>query len=165
MVDDRLSAEESRLWHAWRVAGENVLARVARDIADGTTLSGSDYAVLSRLQDLGRGELRQQDLAASLRWDKSRLSHQLSRMQRRKLVRRRPGPGRGVAVVLLAEGARQLAAARPIHTGAVRRHLVARLDPGQRQALLALCALLEDSEWDADERGAREAWAQEQRQG
>src|SRR5204862_4033594 len=110
----------------------------------GTGPSGPDYAVLARLHYLGRGEMRQQDLAESMRWDESRLSHHLSRMEGRALIRRRAGPGKGVTVVLTAAGSKQLAAASPVHARAVRLHLVSRLNGPQRKALLTLSQLLHD---------------------
>jgi DNA-binding MarR family transcriptional regulator len=144
MADEPLSREESHLWQCWRLASEAVMARVTRDISAGTGLSGPDYAVLARLHHLGRGEMRQQDLAGSMRWDKSRLSHHLTRMEGRALILRRLGPGKGVTVVLSAAGSRQLAAATPVHAQAVRLHLVSRLSTAQRKALLALSQLLHD---------------------
>jgi hypothetical protein len=65
-------------------------------------------------------------------------------MEGRALILRRTGPGKGVTVVLSAAGSKQLAAASPVHARAVRRHLVARLDAAQRQALLTLSQLLHD---------------------
>ena len=152
MPDEPLSPEESHLWQCWRLASEAVMARVTRDISAGTGLSGPDYAVLARLHYLGRGEMRQQDLAESMRWDKSRLSHHLTRMEGRVLIRRRAGPGKGVTVVLSAVGSKQLSAASPVHAQAVRLHLMSRLNGAQRKALLTLSQLLHDvdpvEEWN-----------------
>ncbi len=78
-----LSARELKIWHAFKHLEEDVLSRVGRDLAEASDLSGPEFGVLSRLVDLGEGELRQQKLAASLRWDKSRLCHQLTRMPER----------------------------------------------------------------------------------
>lgn len=69
---------------------DNVLARVGSDIEKGSGLSGADFGVLSRLEGLGRGSLRQQELADSMVWHKSRLSHQLTRMQQRGYLERSP---------------------------------------------------------------------------
>lgn len=117
---------------------------VEHDIAEGSGLSGPDFGVLSRLVDLGDGELRQQDLAKSMRWDKSRLSHQLTRMEGRGLTKRRPADAKGVIVSMTAKGRKALATARPIHAGSIRRHLIAKLTANRRQELLAVCELLRD---------------------
>jgi DNA-binding MarR family transcriptional regulator len=120
------------------------MARVTHDVTEGTGLSGPDFAVLKRLVELGRGEMRQQDLATSMRWDKSRLSHHLTRMETRKLIRRKRSADKGVDVLLTPEGDRQFSAARPVFAQSVRKHLLWRLSASQRKALLAACVLLFD---------------------
>lgn len=137
-----LSAEEKALWTSWKHASEAVMARVARDLTAETSLSGADFGVLSRLEDLGGGELRQQQLADSMGWDKARLSHHLTRMEARGLVIRRPAETKGSVVTLTAAGKRALRSARPVHARAVRRHLFARLTPGDRRRLRGICAAL-----------------------
>jgi DNA-binding MarR family transcriptional regulator len=134
-----LSAAEAELWHAWQLAGEAVMARVVRDVADATGLSGPDFGVLSRLMDLGDGELRQHDLADSMRWDKSRLSHQLTRMESRRLLGRTPADGRGVIVAITRAGRRALALARPIHAASIRRNLLSKIGIRRRAVLAVVC--------------------------
>lgn len=104
MATKFLSPQELRIWHAFLFMGEDVLGRVGRDIAQETGLSGSEFGVLSRLASLGKGEMRQQALATVMGWDKSRLSHQLTRMQQRLLIERRPTDGKAVLVVLTKLG-------------------------------------------------------------
>src|ERR1700761_9397637 len=99
-----LSPRELRIWYAFRSMGEDVLERVGRDIAQATGLSGPEFGVLSRLAAYGRGEMRQQELATVMAWEKSRLSHQLSRMEKRKLIERRAADGRATLIVLTKTG-------------------------------------------------------------
>ena len=110
-----LSPHELRVWHAFKLMGEDVMERVGRDIAQATGLSGPDFGVLSRLAALGKGEMRQQTLARSMGWDKSRLSHHLTRMRERKLIERRDAGERVVLVVITKLGRAKLDAARPVH--------------------------------------------------
>lgn len=142
MRQSPLTMDEATLFHVFKLAGEVVMAGITKDITAATGLSGPDFGVLSRLQDLGHGELRQNDLAASMRWDKSRLSHQLTRMEARKLLRRRPMEGKGVMVVLAAGGRKALLDARPAHAAAIRKHLLTPLDAEQRKALHTVATLL-----------------------
>lgn len=121
MTTKPLSPRELRIWHAFLSMGEDVLERVGRDIARVTELSGSEFGVLSRLAAFGHGEMRQQELATVMGWEKSRLSHQLSRMQKRRLVERRAGEGRAVLIVLTRTGREKLGAALPIRAESVRR--------------------------------------------
>ena len=142
-----LSPQELRVWHAFKMMGEEVLARVGRDLAASAGLSGPEFGVLSRLASIGKGEMRQQDLARSMGWDKSRLSHQLTRMQERELVERREAEKRVVLVVLTKQGREKLDAARPVHAESVRRNLLARLSAEQIATLVRVSNILVEDEW------------------
>jgi DNA-binding MarR family transcriptional regulator len=137
-----LSPRELRVWHAFMLMGEDVLGRVGRDIAQVTGLSGPEFGVLSRLAAIGKGEMRQQALASVMSWDKSRLSHQLTRMQERKLIERRPTERKSVLVALTALGREKLDAARPIHADSVRRNLLSRLTQEQVDTIVRVSNLL-----------------------
>jgi DNA-binding MarR family transcriptional regulator len=142
-----LSPQELRVWHAFRLMGEDVMARVGRDIADATGLSGPEFGVLSRVAALGKGELRQQALAQSMGWDKSRLSHQLTRMEKRKLIERREGDKRVVLIVLTSHGREQLKAAQPVHARSVRQNLLSRLSTEQIETMVRISNILGEDEW------------------
>ena len=81
------------------------------------------------------------DLAARLNWSKSRLSHQLARMQARGLVEREecPSDARGR---LRRAGRRPVwprsSEAAPEHVDSVRRHLIDVLDAEQLAQLAAI---------------------------
>ncbi|WP_416393509.1 MULTISPECIES: MarR family winged helix-turn-helix transcriptional regulator [unclassified Curtobacterium] len=138
-----LTEQEQRLWHAWKIAADKVRQRVAEDIKAGSGLSDQDFGIVTRLVELGGGELRQNDLGASLQWDRTRLSHQLTRMENRGLVSRSTVDG-GVLVSITDEGARLVHVARPIHAAAVRTHLLQRtegVDPAVLVQVLEKLAL------------------------
>jgi len=137
-----LSPQELRVWHAFRLMHEDVLGRVGRDITQATGLSGPEYGVLSRLAALGKGEMRQQALASMMAWDKSRLSHQLTRMQERALIERCRTDGKTVLVALTKLGREKLDAARPIHAASVRRNLLSRLTQEQIDTIVRVSNLL-----------------------
>lgn len=141
-----LSPRELRIWQAFLSMGEDVLERVGHDIARATGLSGPEFGVLSRLAAFGRGEMRQQELATVMAWEKSRLSHQLSRMQKRKLIERRAGEGRATLVVLTKIGRANLESALPIRAESVRRNLLSRLTPEQIEMIIRVSNLLGDEE-------------------
>ncbi len=133
-----LTPRELRLWHAWERFSETVFSQVGHDVAEATGLSAADYGVLSRLIDLGNGQLRQRELAIAMGWDKSRISHQLTRMQARNLLTRSKTPEGGSRVVISPAGRKAVDRARPVHAVAVRRHLTERLTSEQAAAILAL---------------------------
>jgi DNA-binding MarR family transcriptional regulator len=142
MTISLLSPHELRVWHAFVLMGEDVLSRVGRDIAQATGLSGPEFGVLSRLAAFGKGEMRQQVLASVMAWDKSRLSHQLTRMEERELVERRRTDGKTVLVTLTKRGRERLDAARPIHAASVRRNLLSRLDQEQINTIVRVSNIL-----------------------
>lgn len=136
-----LDEEELATWHAWKLANETVMSLVERDLMATTNLSGHDFGVLSRLDD--NGEMRQQALAESMRWEKTRLSHHLTRMEERQLVRRKAENPKLVTIAITAAGRKMLAAARPVHARAVRTHLLEKLG-ARRKAVHAACVGLSD---------------------
>jgi DNA-binding MarR family transcriptional regulator len=146
MSNKPLSPRELRVWHAFKLMGEDVMSRVGRDLTDATGLSGPDFGVLSRLADLGKGEMRQQFLARAMGWDKSRLSHQLTRMQERELIERRRVDKRIVLVVLTSHGQKMLDAARPIHAESVRQNLLSRLNTEQIETIVRVSNILGEEE-------------------
>jgi DNA-binding MarR family transcriptional regulator len=144
MSTKALSSQELRVWHAFKLMGEDVMERVGRDIAEATGLSGPDFGVLSRLAGHGNGEMRQQTLAESMGWDKSRLSHHLTRMQAKQLIVRREAEKRVVLVVITKQGRSKLDAARPAHAESVRRNLLSRLNAQQIDTIVRVSNILGD---------------------
>ncbi|WP_271751190.1 MarR family winged helix-turn-helix transcriptional regulator [Cohnella sp. JJ-181] len=117
-----------RLWHMWKGSFQLIFGRVIKDMSEHTGLSEGDYGVLDRLDLHGGGQLRQQELADSMDWTKSRLSHHLTRMEQRGLVARKPlDADRGVQVLITPEGKSALDEARPVVAKAIRKHFLAYL--------------------------------------
>lgn len=125
MDTNELNEEELRIWFAWKGSFRSIWGRVTKDMSEQTGLSDGDYGVLDRLVLLGSGSLRQQDLADSMDWDKSRLSHHLTRMEKRGLVARKPSDAdRGVQVLITSAGKSALDEARPVVAKAIREHFL-----------------------------------------
>jgi DNA-binding MarR family transcriptional regulator len=101
-------------------------SQIARDLTNETGLSDADYTVLVVLSEAKGQRQRLVELADRLLWSQSRLSHQLSRMEDRGLVRREPGAAgtRAMDAVLTREGRRVITRAAPTHVESVRRHFV-----------------------------------------
>ncbi|MFS0726096.1 MarR family winged helix-turn-helix transcriptional regulator [Paenibacillus sp. 1P07SE] len=128
MDKNDLNPEEMRLWHMWKGTFKRVFGRVAKELSEQTGLSEADFGVLDRLVQFGEGKLRQQELADSMEWDKSRLSHHLTRMEKRGLVLRKPSAkDRGVDVFITAAGQSALDEALPVVSRAIRTHFLNQL--------------------------------------
>lgn len=137
MAEPWLSDDEQRVWRSWLRAQLLVQAAVGCQLHHGAGLSAGDYAVLVHLSEAPDGRLRGMELARALEWEKSRLSHHLTRMQRRGLVARVecPTDGRGAFVVITPEGRSRIEAAAPMHAAEVRRVFVEALGPVHLRAL------------------------------
>jgi DNA-binding MarR family transcriptional regulator len=96
-------------------------------------ISNFEYMVLSGLSEAENHTLRMSDLAAMASGSLSRLSHVVSRLEKRGWVRREacPGDGRFVNAVLTDEGMAKVVATAPGHVEAVRRLVVDALTPPQ----------------------------------
>ena len=146
-----LDEHEQRAWRAYQRLHMHLDARIRADLARTSGLSDADYAVLVNLSEAPDRQLRARELAINLQWEKSRLSHQISRMERRGLVGRAecPTDARGSFVVLTDAGYEAITAAAPPHVDAVRRYLIDGLSPAHLDAMIeiadiALARLAED---------------------
>lgn len=123
-----LNEDEMQIWNMWKGSFKRIFGRVVKEMSEHTGLSEGDFGVLDRLVQFGEGKLRQQELADSMDWDKSRLSHHLTRMEKRGLVLRKPlDTDRGVQIVITSAGSSALEAALPIVSKAIRKHFLDQL--------------------------------------
>lgn len=132
-----LSDEEQRAWRAYRRMVLLVDAEVARELNRDSGLSMPDYQVLSALSEAADLRCRLSELATNMQWSASRLSHHVSRMEQRGLVRRADcaSDARGAFVVVTEQGLDAIRKAAPDHVASVRRHLIDLLTPEQVRAL------------------------------
>lgn len=86
--------------------------------------------------------MRQQQLCDLMRWDRTRLSHHLTRMEGRGLVKRSKLESGGRFVMITTQGDRARKAADPIHADAVTRHFISKLTAVQQEAIASLAASL-----------------------
>ncbi|WP_103938841.1 MarR family winged helix-turn-helix transcriptional regulator [Thermomonospora echinospora] len=117
-----LDDEEQRAWRAFVRMQGRLTARLNRQLQTDSGLSLADYEVLVQLTDTADGRLRPFELQRCLHWEQSRLSHHLTRMQRRGLIGREEctEDGRGAFIVLTDAGRDAITAAAPGHVDTVR---------------------------------------------
>lgn len=132
-----LTKREQRAWRAYMAMEHRLGSRVARELQKETGLSGPDYEVLVNLSEAPDHRLRPMELGRATEWEKSRLSHHLSRMEERGLVKRMacPTDNRGAHIALTAKGRKAIEAAAPRHVEHVRRLFIDALTPEQLDAL------------------------------
>lgn len=117
-----LTPEQQAVWRTWMGLRSSLPNALNRQLAAASALSLADYEVLVCLSESSQGRLRVSDLAQVMGWERSRLSHQLRRMQERGLIERLDcaSDGRVAHVALSCEGRRAIDAAAPGHAQTVR---------------------------------------------
>jgi DNA-binding MarR family transcriptional regulator len=117
-----LSPDEQQLWRRWLRLNALLPGALHHELQADAGLSLTDFDVLVQLTDSGEGRIRVSDLARALTWERSRVSHHVTRMERRGLVRREEcaDDGRGAYVVLTGEGRSAIERAAPAHVRTVR---------------------------------------------
>lgn len=111
--------------------------RLSRELAQKTGLSEADYEILLALTESPDDTMRALALRCGLEWEKSRLSHQLKRMEKRGLVIREEciEDNRGTIIRVTAEGQRRVVEARLCYEQAVQQYVMDVLSPDQLEAL------------------------------
>ena len=142
---------EQRAWRGYLRMRWGLDTAIARDLGRDAGLSHADYYVLARLSESEGHRLRMSDLADGIDWSKSRLSHQIARMEARSLVSREgcTGDARGTYAVLSPAGRRAIEVAAPGHVASIRRHLLDALTREQIETLAAITAAVSER-LDAD---------------
>jgi DNA-binding MarR family transcriptional regulator len=138
-----LTEHEQEAWRAYQRLRHLLDARLRADLVRTSGMSDADYAVLVHLSEAPDERMRARDLAGALVWEKSRLSHQISRMEKRGMVERAdcPTDARGAFIVLTDQGREAIAAAAPLHVDAVRRYLIDGLSPELLDALIEIARI------------------------
>jgi DNA-binding MarR family transcriptional regulator len=132
-----LNEEEMRAWRAYVVGTALLECQLNRELQQAHQLALADYEILMRLSEAPCGRMRMSTLAEQVASSKSRVSHQVGRMERAGLVRRQecPGDRRGVFAQLTSRGWEVLRRAAPTHVRGVRAHLIDALSEQERQVL------------------------------
>jgi hypothetical protein len=141
-----LDEEQQRHWRAWIAANSLLTDAFSRDLQETHGLTLADYEILVRLSESADRRMRMSDLAEATLSSRSRLSHQIDRMERAGFVERVPctDDKRGYFAVLTNAGWNKLVAAAPSHVTSVRERIVDVLTPAEFAALGAASKKLLD---------------------
>ncbi|HWM33762.1 MAG TPA: MarR family winged helix-turn-helix transcriptional regulator [Pseudolysinimonas sp.] len=122
MIAGGVSAQDWQLWREFVTMHRHLARELDRRLQRDAGISQADFSVLAALADSRDERLRTGELAELLAWEKSRVSHQVSRMEARGLVDRTEceTDGRGTWVGITAEGHRVLREATTDHGSAIR---------------------------------------------
>jgi len=147
-----LNEDEQHSWRAWLSVSLLLHDRLNRELQAQHGLTMADYEILVRLSENPERRMRMSDLADVTLSSRSRLSHQIDRMEKAGLVERQhcTDDRRGAFAVLTDLGWETLVATAPDHVESVRTHLVDQLTPQEFAALGAACQKVADHLTEAD---------------
>lgn len=113
------------LFRALQLATRQVTAAVEQQLQAVAAVSLPEFEILSALMRSEGRRARPREIGEMLGWEKSRTSHQITRMQNRGLLQRVDCDAdmRGTWVELTVAGAQAAAAAQPAYVAAVESHL------------------------------------------
>lgn len=130
-----LSAGEQRAWRSFVAMRQQLERHLERHLQGEFGLSNSDFEILVNLSEAPGDRMRAFELAEATQWEKSRLSHHLSRMEKRGLIRRVATGTRYPEIALTDAGRDAIEASAPANAARVRTLFVDVLGP-ERLALI-----------------------------
>jgi len=125
-----LTDDEQCAWRTHLDVSRLLMHQLEKDLQP-FGLTNNDYEILVNLSESPDRRMRMSDLAASTLQSKSRLSHQITRMENAGMVRREncESDRRGLFAVLTDTGMETMQQVAPHHVASVRKHFIDMLTP------------------------------------
>lgn len=125
-----LNDDEQALWRSMMNVAKAVERAMDTRLLTTEEISSADFSVLVQLSEAEGGTVRMRELCEGLKWDRSRMSHQITRMEKRGLVHkcRCANDSRGIDVELTDHGREVIERAAPDHVRMIRRIVFDELD-------------------------------------
>lgn len=123
---DQLTEDDWAVWDAFYSMRRRLDRALEVRLHSESGVSAAEYEILVGLGRSADRRLRVRDIAEQIGWEKSRVSHQVTRMEKRGLVRRTEcdSDARGTWVELTADGRRAMLASSRDHNAAIKRYFV-----------------------------------------
>jgi DNA-binding MarR family transcriptional regulator len=134
-----LSTDEKHAWRRFIEMAHKLERHLALHLRREFGLSESDFEILVNLSEAPGGRMRMSELAEATQWEKSRMSHHLTRMEKRGLTRREAGDRRYSDIVLTEAGHEAIAASSPANAARVRTLFVDALGPDRLTLIRRAC--------------------------
>ena len=134
---DWLTPAQLDTWKAFTFMLARLPTALEAQLQRDAQLSYIEYYALANLSDAPNHTMRLSELAVLTNAEISRLSHLVTRLEKRGFVRRQPDPtnGRYTNAVLTDAGHEHLVAAAPRHVAAVRELVIDALEDSELNAL------------------------------
>lgn len=135
-----LDTAEMRAWRGFIEGSQRLNEVLNRELQSRHDISLADYQILVLLSESPDGSVRMSELADGILASRSKLTHQVRRMESDGLVTRSTcvEDGRGVLAQITECGRAKLAEAAPTHVRGVRSYLIDLLDSDELAAFAAI---------------------------
>ncbi|BDZ48806.1 MarR family transcriptional regulator [Frondihabitans sucicola] len=123
---EQLTEDEWSVWDTFYAMRRRLDRALEVRLYEGSGVSAPEYEILAGLGRSADRRLRVRDIAEQIGWEKSRVSHQVTRMEKRGLVRRSEcdSDARGTWVELTPDGRRAMLESSRGHNEAIKRYFV-----------------------------------------
>lgn len=139
-----MTLQQLRAWRAFHKLRGQLLPHLSKKIHKNTGLTPSEFFLLITLIDSPTASLHSSEIAEKLDWEKSRVSHQISRMEERGLLTRSvcESDARSCLVEVSASGRKYLKKALPNHFLDVKHCFADLLTPAQMDTLIDISKIV-----------------------
>jgi DNA-binding MarR family transcriptional regulator len=120
----QVSPEEWDAWRSFTTMRQHLDRALEHGLQAEGDISAADYHVLIALFEAPDRTMRARDLSLRIGWERSRVSHQVTRMEKRGLLERTEcdTDGRGTWIGLTADGRRAVLGTMREHSARIRRY-------------------------------------------
>lgn len=135
---------DSKAWRAFHKIGTSLLPHLGRQITNHSGISGAEYVVLVALSESAAQNMNLNQLAQTLGWEISRMSHQISRMDAVGLVNksRNLDDSRCFDVSITAKGRKIVEAAIPLQSKEINHCFSDVLTQSQMKVLIEISEVI-----------------------
>jgi len=142
-----VTPDEWETWRSFRQIRRDLERVLERNLQASSEISDADFSILMSLFGSASKQLRPSELGDLLGWEKSRVSHQVSRMQTRGLIERREcdTDARGTWVAITPTGSRAVLGAMRGHNALLRRHFFDALTPDEAAVITRLATRVRET--------------------
>ncbi len=139
-----LTAKQFMAWRSFHKLRAILVPHMTKKIYKNTGLTPAEYFLLVSLLDSQKGSLHSNQLAARLDWEKSRVSHQASRMEERGLITRYTceSDARSCVIEITPSGRSYMKQAMPIQYKDVKHCFADLLSQPQLDTLIEITQII-----------------------
>ncbi|TWD82229.1 MarR family transcriptional regulator [Kribbella amoyensis] len=119
-----LDEDEQKAWRSYLLMRKTLETHLTRHLQREFGLSAPDFEILVNLSESETGRMRAFELGEATQWEKSRMSHHLSRMEKRGLIAKVACDARYPEIAITEQGLDVIRSCAPVHAARVRELFV-----------------------------------------